>query len=92
MVNITRQLYCLKTVVMTSTIQTGNELFIFGVNMSRNCEMKYCIYCRHWIMTDKKKQSFDKCKIDVNKNTTPMSTCDKFEEITLASIFEDCCC
>ena len=67
-----------------------NCLFLVK-NMCRNCKPKYCMYCCHWIMTDKKKQTFDKCKLDENKNTTPLSSCKNFKRETLATILGDCC-
>ena len=42
-------------------------------------------------MTDKKKSAWDKCRLDEKKNTTPLSTCEKFEKETLATMLEDCC-
>ena len=39
----------------------------------------FCLYCKNRIMTDKKVETYDKCKIHKDKKCTDTSFCEEFD-------------
>ena len=39
----------------------------------------FCMYCKNFIESDKKVETYDKCKVHENKKCTGLSFCEDFE-------------
>ena len=52
----------------------------------------FCMYCKNRIRTDKKKETYDKCKIHKDKKCTSLSFCEEFEGDEFYKRFVSCKC